>query len=361
MTNRAESSPDGDRPRSPDPGRGAGTGPDANGTAAGHRPDVALGPALAAIREALAPSPLVHDPALSDCLGRPVHFKLESLLPTGSFKVRGALSRMAGLEESGVGVVACSSGNHGRAVAWAARRLGIPALICLPGWVDPVKRAAVERAGAEARLVGNSYDEAEAEAVRVARETGRVLVHPFDDPRVVAGQGTVGMEILEQCPQVDEVWLPLSGGGLAAGVAVALEEAGTGAVVRAVSARAARVMRASLEAGRPVEVAEEPTLASALAGGIGLENRVTFSLVQELIHLHVEVTEQEIARAMTYGYHQLGLVLEGGGATALAALLSRPVPEGEGPLVVVLSGGNVDPTVLAEVLNRQDGAGAPAD
>lgn len=315
---------------------------------------VSLAPALAAVRAAFPPSPLIHDPALSDCLGRPVHFKLECLLPTGSFKVRGALSRMAGLEGRGTGVVACSSGNHGRAVAWAARRLGIPALICLPGWVDPVKRAAVEGAGAEARLVGDSYDEAEAEAVRVARETGRVLIHPFDDPRVVAGQGSVGLEIAEQCPGTAEVWLPLSGGGLAAGVAWALREAGSGAVVRAVSARAARVMRASLEAGRPVELPEEPTLASALAGGIGLENRVTFSMVRDLVHLHEEVTEEEIARAMAYGYHQLGLVLEGGGAAALAALLSRPVPAGDGSLVVVLSGGNVDPAVLARVLEVQD-------
>lgn len=311
--------------------------------------------AWAAVRAALPVSPLVHDPALSACLGRPVHFKLESLQPTGSFKVRGALSRMAALDrdERRRGVVTCSSGNHGRAVAWAARREGIRAVICVPGWVDPVKRSAMEAAGADVRLVGESYDEAEAEALRLAGETGRTLIHPFDDRRVAAGQGTVALEILAACPGADAILVPLSGGGLAGGMAYALAAAAARPVVHAVSASRARVMRASLEAGRPVEVPEEPTLASALAGGIGLENRVTFGLVRDHIRHHDEVEEEEIARAMAYAYDQLGLVLEGGGATALAALLYRDLPPGDGPLVVVLSGGNVDPAVLAGVLAEQ--------
>jgi threonine dehydratase len=229
--------------------------------------------------------------------------------------------------------------------------------------VDPVKRAAIEASGAEARLVGESYDEAEAEAVRLARESGRVLVHPFDDPLVVAGQGTLMREVLARRPDVAEVWAALSGGGLVAGIAATLEALGSGASVVAVTARRARVMRASLEAGRPVELPEEPTLASALAGGIGLDNAVTFPLVRDLAPRHVEVDEDEIAGAMGYAFRRLRLVVEGGGATALAPLLrpraakeARPPGSGDGPLVVVLSGGNVDPAILARVV-----AGTGAD
>lgn len=305
-----------------------------------------------AVRALLPVTPLYRDPALSECLERPVHLKVESVQVTGSFKVRGAVARLAALtrDERARGVVTCSSGNHGRAVAWAAERLGVSAVVCVPGWVDPVKRAAIQRHGAEARLVGDTYDEAEAEAERLARETGRVLIHPFDDPRVVAGQGTVGVEILHALPEVDDVLVSLSGGGLAGGVSYALHALGSACRVTAVSARNARVMRASLEAGHPVELPEEPTLASALAGGIGLENRVTFPLVRDFIPRHLEVTEAEIARAMTYGYRELGLVLEGGGAAGLAALLAGHAPTGHGPLVVILSGGNVDPALLARVL-----------
>ncbi|HSG50418.1 MAG TPA: pyridoxal-phosphate dependent enzyme [Longimicrobiales bacterium] len=308
--------------------------------------------AWASVRALLPVTPLYRDPALSERLGRAVYFKVESLQFTGSFKVRGAVARMAALtdRERARGVVTCSSGNHGRAVAWAAERLGIAAVVCVPGWVDPVKRAAIQRHGAEVRLVGESYDEAEADAVRLARETGRVLVHPFDDPRVVAGQGTVGVEVLQALPEVSDVLVPLSGGGLAGGVAYALQALGSTCRVTAVSARNARVMRASLEAGHPLELPEEETLASALAGGIGLDNRVTFALVGDLVPHHLEVAEVEIARAMAYGYRELGLVLEGGGATGLAALLGEDPPSGAGPLVVILSGGNVDLGLLARVL-----------
>jgi threonine dehydratase len=312
-----------------------------------------------AVRRVLPPTPLLAAPGLSERLGREVLLKLENLQLTGSFKVRGALARLAVLsaKEGERGVVTCSSGNHGRAVAWAAARSGVDAVVCVPGWVDPVKRSAIEASGAEARLVGKSYDEAEAEAVRLASETGRVLVHPFDDPTVVAGQGTVAREILEQRPDVGEVWAALSGGGLVGGIAATLRAAGSRATVVAVTAARARVMRASLEAGRPVELEEEPTLASALAGGIGLRNSVTFPLIRDLPLHHLEVDEEAIASAMAYAFRHLRLVLEGGGATPLAALLNpaieaeaRPPESGDGPLVVVLSGGNVDLAVLGRVV-----------
>ena len=304
-------------------------------------------------------SPLVGAPSLSGRLGRPVHLKLECLLPTGSFKVRGAANALQSLsaEQRDRGVITCSSGNHGRAVAFVAERLGIRATVCVPEWVDPVKLAAMRGHGAETVLAGATYDEAEAEALDRAHSTGAHFVPPFDDPDVVAGQATVGLEILEQLPSVGEIAAPLSGGGLVGGIALALRERGPGVDLTAVTAWRARVMWESLRAGHPIELPEEPTLAGALAGGIGLENRITFALVRDTVSRHLTVDEPAIATAMRHAYGELGLVVEGGGAVALAAALEGALNADEGapagtpsPLVVVVSGGNVDTDVLRGVL-----------
>ncbi len=320
-------------------------------------PDVDVPGAQARVRAVIPPSPVVRAPALSQEVGRPVHLKLESLLETGAFKVRGAAACIQALDARARarGVVTCSSGNHGRAVAFVAQRLGVPATVFVPRWVDPVKLAAIRGHGAEAVVEGESYDEAEARALERAAELGLTFVPPFDHPDVVAGQGTAALEILEQVPDVGEIAAPLSGGGLVGGMAAALIHAGRpDVVVSAVTARRARVMWESIRAGHPVEMPEEDTLAGALAGGIGQDNRLTFALVCDLVHRHVVVDEDAIARAMAYGFRTLGLVLEGGGATALAAVLEGLVdargPAGDAPLVVVLSGGNVDPAVLAAVV-----------
>ena len=285
----------------------------------------------------------------------PACVKLECLQRTGSFKIRGAANRLLTLPSHvrSSGVVACSSGNHGRAVAHVAKELGIPATICVPEWTDPSKMEAIERAGARLVRSGATYDEAEEEALRLASETGRTLVHPFDDSAVIEGQGTLGWEILETCPDVAEVWLPLSGGGLAAGVAAALADKGVRVV--AVSAENAAVMHASLEAGRPISVPEQPTLATALSGGIGLENRYTFDLVRELIHDFLVVSEREIADAVARAAMEMKVVVEGGGAVALAAWwsgLRRP----SGPVVIVASGGNLDPQTLVRIVDGEPAA-----
>ncbi len=317
-------------------------------------PSLDLEAALRAVRTVVGPSPLLRAPDLDELAGRPVWLKLESLQETGSFKVRGAAAHLSALtpELRARGVVTCSSGNHGRAVAFVAERLGIPATVCVPSWVDPVKLAAIRHHGAEALLVGDSYDEAEAHALEVARERGLTFVPPFDDEHIAAGQGTVALEILEALPDVGEVAIPLSGGGLAGGMGRALAQRGRDVAVTAVSARAARVMWESLQAGRPVELPEEETLATALAGGIGLDNRVTLALVRAYVDRHLLVDEDAIVSAIAAGFRR-GLLLEGGGAVALAALLQgdlraeRPDPR---PLAVVLSGGNLDLSVLRRVL-----------
>jgi threonine dehydratase len=309
-------------------------------------------------------TPLLECPVLSERVGRTVLLKLESLQVTGSFKVRGAASRLGALgpSERRLGVVACSSGNHGRAVAWVASRLGIPATVCVPDWVDPVKLAGIRAAGAQAVLAGPTYDEAEAHALELARSSGHPYVSAYDDPWVIAGQGTLALEILDALGEPPAAVLaPLSGGGLMGGIAGALRRrlGARAPTAVAVTAERAAVMLASVRAGHPVELPEEETVAGALSGGIGLDNRHSFALVRDLVDEHVVVTEASIRQAMAFAFRELRLVVEGGGATALAALLSerwRPTPGSSGPVVVVVSGGNVAFPTLLSVLDSPGAA-----
>jgi len=299
--------------------------------------------------KAIAPfvrrTPVMRVPELEEPGGAGVFLKLENLQVTGSFKVRGAANRVLSLTDTERvrGVIACSSGNHGRAVAYMAGTLGISAVICVPNWVDPVKLAGMKKAGARVVLSGDTYDEAEAKAITLAEEEGRAFVQPFDDPIVAAGQGTLGLELLEQVPGMNTLLIPLSGGGLAGGVAYALKELQPDLRIVAVSAANARVMYESLQAGRPVSMEEEETLAEALSGGIGLTNRYSLSLIRELVDEHLLVGEDEIRNAMLYASGSLNILLEGGGAVALAALLGHRggLALKAGTVGVVLSGGNV--------------------
>ena len=316
--------------------------------------------ASAAVAGAARRTPLLEAHALSGSVGFPVWVKAEGLQVTGSFKIRGAASRLAALtdEERSNGVVACSSGNHGKAVAYVAGRMGVPATVCVPSWVDPVKLAGIKGEGAEAVRIGETFDESESYALELADRTGRVYVSAYDDPWVIAGQGTLALEILDQLSERPAaILVPLSGGGLAGGVAYALSErfGPKAPPVIGVSATNAAVMMESVRAGYPVELPEKDTLANALAGGIGQENEYSFQLVREFVADHVSVSEAQIAEAMAYCVSRLSLVVEGGGSVALAALLSGAWPpagdrDASGPVVAVLSGGNVAGSTLASVL-----------
>ena len=289
-------------------------------------------------------TPLVVSPSLS-ALGRArIALKLETAQDTGAFKLRGATSfiRASGDAVRTRGVVTVSTGNHGRAVALAARRVGARAVVCMSELVPRNKREAIEALGAEIRIIGRSQDEAEIEAQRLVAEESLTLVHPFDDPLVIAGQGTVGIEIIEDEPEADTVIVALSGGGLISGIALALKAANPRARIVAVTMEHGAAMYESMRAGRPVDVEERPSLADSLGGGIGLDNRYTFELTRALVDDYVLVGESEIARAMRHLYWNERVIAEGGGAVSVAAVLADKVSDLSGNVVCVVSGGNVD-------------------
>ncbi|HID61712.1 MAG TPA: hydroxyectoine utilization dehydratase EutB [Anaerolineae bacterium] len=296
-------------------------------------------------------TPLVHSPLLTERASGSVYLKLENLQETGSFKIRGAANRMLSLaaDEKARGVIAVSSGNHGRAVAYVARRLGIKAVICLSKRVPPSKVEAIKELGAEVVVYGECYDEAEKHALRLQEERGLTMIEPFDDPLIIAGQGTIGLELLEDLPEVNTVVVPLSGGGLLAGIALALKSASSAIRVIGVSMERAPVMYHSLKAGAPMEMEEEETIADGLVGGIGLDNKYTFRLVQEYIDEAVLVSEEAIAEAMAFALEKHHLIVEGAGAVGIAALLQRKVREVGRDAVVIVSGGNVDIPLLLKI------------
>ena len=310
-------------------------------------------------RQRIAPlvrrTPLLHSRALSERTSTAVYLKLENLQETGSFKIRGAANRLLHLtaEERGRGVIAVSTGNHGRAVAHVARALDIPAVVCVSENVPRSKVEAIRGLGAEVVVQGRGYDEAEAHSHELQRARGLTRAEPFDDPLVIAGQGTIGLEILEDLPEVDTAVVPLSGGGLIGGIALALKGADREIRVIGVSMDRAPVMYHSLRAGRPIEMEELETLADALAGGIGLDNRYTFGMVQQYVDETVLVTEEEIAAGMAFALKEHHLVVEGGGAVAIAALLHGHVAHLGQQVAVVVSGGNVGLTVLHDILESR--------
>lgn len=299
------------------------------------------------IRGKIAETPLLRDEVLSARLGHPVLMKGEHLQTTGAFKLRGATNALLSLRQSR-GVVTASTGNHGRALAHAARALGIPATVCLSRLVPQNKVAAIRALGAEVRVIGDSQDDAMAEVARAVANEGLTEVPPFDHPAVIAGQGTIGLEIGQNADWPEAVLVPLSGGGLAAGIAVAIKALSPATRVIGISMENGAAMAASLAAGRPVAVTEMPTLADSLGGGIGLDNRLTFALCRDLLDEVLLVSEAEIAAAIRHLGH-LSHVVEGAAAVGHAALLAgRFIPQG--PTVTVLSGANIDPVLHARLM-----------
>ncbi|EAQ03908.1 threonine dehydratase [Pseudooceanicola batsensis HTCC2597] len=292
-------------------------------------------------------TPLV--PSLWD--GADLWLKLEICQPIGAFKLRGALNAVEGVEAEGV--VCCSTGNHGRGVAWAARAAGKRAVICMSSLVPQAKVEGIRALGADVRIVGTSQDDAQAEADRLVEAEGLADISPFDDPLVIAGQGTIGAEIMAQKPGVETLLVPLSGGGLAAGVALAAKAADPQVRVIGVSMDRGAAMAASLSAGHPVQVGEYASLADSLGGGIGLRNRLSFPMCRDLLDDVVQVTEDEVYRAMQAHYWTDRLVAEGASAVGLAALMAGKVHV-SGPVATILTGRNVDMAQFTDVVAGRD-------
>ncbi len=316
---------------------------------------------ILAARRRIAPyvlrTPTIASASLEARLGVPVALKVEALQHTGSFKLRGATNRMLHLseEDRARGVVACSTGNHGRAVAEAARRLGVRAKVALSELVPENKLAAIRALGAETIIVGKSQDEAFEEAYRLVREEGMTLIDTFDHPQVIAGQGTAGLELLEDAPEIDTLLVPLSGGGLMAGMAVAAKAANPKLRVIGLSMECGAAMIESIRAGKPVQVREEASLADSLGGGIGLDNRWSYPLVRDLGDDFVLLSEEEIAAGMRHLYREERLVAEGGAAVGVAALLCGKVePRNGGTVATIVSGCNVDMNAFTQVVSQAD-------
>ncbi|MFE3586214.1 threonine ammonia-lyase [Streptomyces niveus] len=288
---------------------------------------------------------------LTHLVGSPVHLKCENLQRTGSFKLRGAYVRIAGLspEERAAGVVAASAGNHAQGVALASTLLGVRSTVFMPVAAPLPKVAATREYGAEVRLHGQVVDETLAAAQEYARETGAVFIHPFDHPDIIAGQGTVGLEILEQCPEVRTILVGLGGGGLAAGIALAVKAVRPDIKVICVQAEGAAAYPPSLRAGRPVSITEQQTMADGIK--VGRPGEITFPMIRDLVDEVRTVSEDELSSALLLCLERAKLVVEPAGASPVAALLSTPGAF-RGPVVAVLSGGNVDPLLMQRILRH---------
>ncbi|MFZ3596582.1 threonine ammonia-lyase [Streptomyces sp. BH104] len=294
---------------------------------------------------------MAHSHHLSQLAGTPVHLKCENLQRTGSFKLRGAYVRIAGLlpEERAAGVVAASAGNHAQGVALASSLLGVRSTVFMPVGAPLPKVAATREYGAEVRLHGQVVDETLAAAQWYAEETGAVFIHPFDHPDIVAGQGTLGLEILEQCPEVRTILVGVGGGGLAAGIAVAVKALRPDVKVIGVQAAGAAAYPPSLAAGHPVAIKSLSTMADGIK--VGRPGDVPFELVSGLVDGVRTVSEDALSSALLLCLERAKLVVEPAGASPVAALLSEPGAF-EGPVVALLSGGNIDPLLMQRVLTH---------
>jgi threonine dehydratase len=303
------------------------------------------------LRGVIRDTPVQGSRHLSDAVGGPVWFKCENLQRAGSFKIRGAYTRISRLspDEAAAGVVAASAGNHAQGVALAASLLDISSTVFMPEGAPIPKVAATKAYGAEVRFTGHSVDDALTAAKAYAEETGAVLVHPFDHHDIVAGQGTVGLEIAEQVPDVRTVVVCTGGGGLLAGTALAVKSLKPDVRVVGVQAESAAAYPASLASGKPVPLDRMSTMADGIA--VGCPGPVPFGLVQEWVDEIRTVSEEALSQALLMCLERGKLVIEPAGAAGVAAVMDAPAAF-EPPVVVVLSGGNIDPLLLMQVLRH---------
>ncbi len=303
------------------------------------------------LRDVIRPTPLEISRWLATKVGGPAYLKCEHLQRAGSFKIRGAYVRIARLspEARARGVIAASAGNHAQGVALAARMLGTSATVFMPEGAPIVKEKATRAYGADVRFTGTTVDEALVAAQEFSRQTGAVLIHPFDHPDVVAGQGTTGLEIMDQCPDVRTIVIGTGGGGLLAGVALAVKDAIPDVRIVGVQAEGAAAYPPSLAAGHPVALTRMSTMADGIA--VGRPGEVPFEIVRQYVDEIVTVSEERISQALVMLLERAKQVVEPAGAASVAAVLDDP-ERFETPVVTVLSGGNIDPLLLLRVIRH---------
>ncbi len=299
-------------------------------------------------------TPLIQSTILSEKTGRPVFLKLENVHEVGAFKVRGAANKILSLSEEAKkrGVATFSTGNHGMAVAYVAKKIGIDAVVCISNRVPKAKVDSLKRLGAQIEIVGDSQDAAGERCYELERGKGLTVIQPFDDPHVIAGQGTIGLELLEDLPNLTDVIVPLSGGGLLSGIGLALKSCDRDIRVTGVSMEQSAVMYESLKAGKPVKLEESETLADSLLGGIGLDNQYTFEMVRQYIDDVVLIPEDEIAFSMALMMDKHRIIMEGAAATGIAAVLGNKIPQQDGDIAVIISGQNVDLSILLKLIQN---------
>ncbi len=304
------------------------------------------------LSETIYASPCAYSETLSRLTGSRCFVKLENLQMTGSFKERGAANRLLTLSEAERirGVVAASAGNHGLAVAFHSERLGIRSVIVMPEWAPLIKVTSARYHGAEVVLAGANYDEAYAHARGIQTERRLTFIHPFDDPAVIAGQGTLGLELLEQCPDMDAVVVPVGGGGLISGVALVIKAKNPKVQLIGVQAEEMAAMQASLSAGQRIILPAAATIADGIA--VRQVGECTFELAMKYVDSVVTVNEEEIANAILLLLEIEKTVVEGAGATTLAALVNKKIALAGKTVVLVLSGGNIDVNVISRIIER---------
>lgn len=296
-------------------------------------------------------TPVIYSEALSKMTGKEIFLKLENLQKTGSFKIRGAYYKLSRLSDPKRGreVVAASAGNHAQGVAYASSLLGIHSTIVMPEGAPLAKQMATRAYGGEVILFGRNTDEALCHA-RGMEEAGKTFIHPFDDEEVIAGQGTIGLEILEDVPEVEGIVVPVGGGGLISGIATIVKKRKPGVKIIGVQSSHAPAALRSLERKRIVEVKVKPTLADGIA--VGRIGEVTFPIIQQKVDEMVTVEEEEIASAILMLMERKRLVAEGAGASPLAALLSKGIKIKSKKVVLVISGGNIDVHLLDRIIEK---------
>jgi len=308
--------------------------------------------ARALLKGRIKRTPLLQSPGITTHFGLPVFLKAENLQRAGSFKVRGALAKIHSLtaEEKARGVIAASAGNHAQGVALAAASLGIRAVICMPEGAPIAKLEATQGYGAEVVLHGETYDDAYQKALELQAEHGYTFIHGFDDPHTIAGQGTVGLEVLEDLPDVATVVVPIGGGGLIAGIALAVKSLKPDVRVVGVQAAGAPAVFLSRQQGQLVATESVHTIADGIA--IKKPGALCFELIQKYVDDIVLVDEEEIAQAILFLLERAKVIVEGAGAVGMAALLGDKIPNLAGPVCVVLSGGNIDVNIISRIIER---------